>query len=411
MIRFIFDLINFIGIFSLLPLSMIEIKYFKKFLFFNKLLKKQIIKSGPIPIKIAQFIINFQHLELKINKPNYLTIYDELFDNVYNNNNINNIKDFTIINSGSICAIYLHSNNKEIIKKLHYKSTQSTTFYFAIIKWLFYIFKIPININDFSKSFFNQFSMNFESEMQQNFYNLLDNKLIQIPKIIKYNDQEIFMEYLPSISYRKSNLSIIKTIKHCNIMAIFFKHMYLNGIIHLDIHDGNWGINENGIVIYDFGYSLKLFDPLDEIETKIYTDLMFYFLIKDMEKIIKSIFTHFISPRLTTNIEDKIISELIPPPELYLDDSYLLRKLIENSKIYQYKIHINLYYILHSFLSLKFMYNHLFYTDTDLIKDKIKINAINKATHENAIIHKNPYYNSVKLFNNRVIDYLKKSYF
>lgn len=406
MIRFIFDLINCIGIFSLLPISIIEIKYFKKVLFFNKLLKKQIIKSGPIPIKIAQFIINFQHMELKLNKPHYLTIYDELFDNVYNNK-INNIKDYTIINSGSICAIYLHSNKKEIIKKLHYKSTQSTTFYFAFIKLLFYLFKIPVSITDFSKSFFNQFSMNFESEMQQNFYNLLDNKLIQIPNIIHYNDQEIFMEYLPSKSYRKSNLSIIKTIKNCNIMAIFFKHMYLNGIIHLDIHDGNWGITENGIVIYDFGYSLKLFDPLNKNETKIYTDLMFYFLIKDMDKILRLIFAHFISPRLIS-IEDKIISELIPPAELYLDDSYLLSKLIENSKIYNYKIHINLYYILHSFLSLKFMYNHLFYTDTDLIKDKIKTNAINKATHENAIIHKYPYYKGLKLFNDRVIDFLKK---
>ncbi len=408
MIRFIFDSINFIGIFCLLPLSIIEIKYFKT-CFFNTLLKKQIINSGPIPIKIAQFIINFQNLELKLIKPKYLTIYDELFDNVYININ-NNIKDYTLINSGSICAVYLHLNNKEILKKLHYKSIQSTTFYFVIIKWLFYIFKIPINFNDFSKSFFNQFSMNFESEMQQNFYNSLDNKLIQIPRIIKYNDKEIFMEYLPSISYRKSNLSIIKAIKYCNIMAIFFKHMYLNGLIHLDIHDGNWGINENGIVIYDFGYSIKLFDPLNENETKIYTDLMFYFLIKDIKKITKLIFAHFISPRLTS-IEDKIISELIPPPEHYLDDSYLLRKLIENSKIYNYKIHINLYYILHSFISLKFMYNHLFYLGTDLINDKIKINAINKATHENAIIYKNPYYNNVKLFNNRVIDYLKNNHF
>jgi hypothetical protein len=407
MISYIFDLINLIGIFSLLPLSIIEIKYFKNCIFFNKLLKNQIINSGPIPIKIAQFVINFQNLELKLNKPYYLIIYDELFDNVYKNN-INNIEDYTLVNSGSICGVYLHSNNKEILKKLHYKSRQSTTFYFAIIKCIFYIFNIPISVNDFSKIFLNQFSMNFESEMQQNFYNSLDNKLIQIPRVIKYNDEEILMEYLPSKSYIKSNLSIIKTIKYCNMMAIFFKHMYLEkGIIHLDIHDGNWGINEKGIVIYDFGYSLTLFDPMNETERKIYTDLIFYFLTKDMKNLINVIFTHFINPPIINN---NFILEILTP-ELCLDDQRLLSEIIEKSKIYKYKIHINLYYILHSFIVLKFMYNHLFYTDPDSIKDKSSIyltHRINKIIHENAIIHTNPYYNNVKLLNNRIIDYLKK---
>ena len=405
MIRFIFDLINLIGIFSLLPLSIIEIKYFKNSVFFNKLLKNQIINSGPIPIKITQFIINFQNLELKLSKPYYLTIYDELFDNVYKNN-INNIEDFTLINSGSICGVYLHSNNKEILKKLHYKSTQSSTFYFGIIKCLFYIFNIPISVNDFSKIFFNQFSMNFESEMQLNFYNSLDNKLIQIPRVIKYNNNEILMEYLPSKSYRKSNLSIIKTIKYCNMIDIFFKHMYLEkGIIHLDIHDGNWGFNENGVVIYDFGYSLKLFDPLNENQRKIYTDLLLYSLTKDIENLINCIFTNFISPRLSNF--DFMLKSL--NPEYYFDDEYLLLKLIEQSKIHKYILDINLYYIFHSFIVLKFMYNHLFfYTGQDYSKNKTITHAINKATHENAIIHSNPYYNNVKLFNNRLISCFKK---
>ena len=48
--------------------------------------------------------------------------------------------------------------------------------------------------------------------------------------------------------------------------------MFLNeGLLHLDLHAGNWGLDENNeLVILDFGYSLRIYDKDDLKKKQVY---------------------------------------------------------------------------------------------------------------------------------------------
>ena len=401
MIGILFDIINFISMCCLGPFVYIETIFCKKIFIFNNILKNQIIRSGPVPIKIAQFIINYKKIEHYDNKLEYLTVYNDLFNNVYKNK-ITESENYTFLNSGSICNIYINKNNNTILKRLHYKSIDSVHFYLYMIKHLFYFFSIPLDYNDFKTIFLNQFCMKFESSMHQEFYNNIDNKLIKIPKIIKNNDSEIIMEYLPSKSFTNSNLSYINTTKYAQILCIFFKHMYLeNGLIHLDIHDGNWGLTEDGIVVYDFGYSLKLFDPNDIVEKKIYYDLLFYNWSLNSNELTKLIFSHFVTPKINDYTE---FYKKIKNLDNEYDRNRLLFDFITYCKKYNLKIHINLYYILHSMTILRCMYDYIFQNmNSDLNENKV---LTEKLIHENAILYKRDLFKNVTSFNKQLIHYI-----
>ena len=402
MFKYIKNIFNSIGIFTLLSLSYIETIFCNKIFIFNNMLKNQIIRSGPVPIKIAQFIINYKNIEYYTNKPAFLLVYNDLFNNVYKNK-ISNIENYRLLNSGSICAVYLNNNNNTILKKLHYKSIDSVNFYLSLVGYLFYLFSIPIEYNDFKAIFLKQFNMEFESSMHKEFYNNVDNKLIKIPKIINSNESEIIMEYLPSKSFSSSNLSYIMTTKYSNILSIFFKQMYVeNGLLHLDIHDGNWGLTEDGIVVYDFGYSLKLFDSNDEVEKKLYHDVLFYSRPSHLKHLITIIFKNFITPSL---IDYNDFYNFIGNINDEYDKDNLLIDLLKYCKKNNYKINIKLYYIFSSFSILRSMLEYIFnYNILDLSKDLSRDKILcKKLIHENAILYQNQYYNSTKLWNKKLI--------
>lgn len=397
------NIFNSFGICALLCISYIETIFCKKKFIFNNMLKNQIIRSGPVPIKIAQFIINYKNIEHYNNKPTYLIVYNELFNNVYKNN-ITDIENYKLLNSGSICAVYLNNSNNTILKKLHYKSIDSVNFYLSLINYLFYLFSIPIDYNDFKTIFLKQFNMEFESNMHKEFYNHVDNKLIKIPKIINSNESEIIMEYIPSKSFSNSNLSYIKTTKYSNILSIFFKQMYVeNGLLHLDIHDGNWGLTEDGIVIYDFGYSLKLFDTNNEIEKNLYHDVLFNSRPSHLKHLISIIFRNFIKPRINDYSD---FYKFIGNINDQYDKHDLLIDLIKYCNKNHYIINIKLYYILSSFSILRCMLEHIFdYNIVDLSKDLSRDKILcQKLIHENAILYQNHYYNTTKVWNNKIID-------
>ena len=395
------EIYNTIKIITLLPLAYIESIFCKKIYICNKILKNQIIQAGPVPIKIAQFIINFKNIEYFNEKPAYLDVYDDLFNNVYKNK-IENIENHTILNSGSICAIYRNNTDNTIIKRLHYKSIHSIHFYLSLIEYLFYVLNIPVDFNEFKRNFINQFSMNFESKMHRLFYNTVDNKLIKIPKIIENNDEQIIMEYLPCRSFTKSNLSYFEAIKYSNILSIFVKHIYfVEGIIHNDIHDGNWGVTDEGIVIYDFGYSAQLFDPSNVEEKELYMDLMFNVRCNKM-KFISLICQKLTTPPIT-NFEEYINTHNI---KIDYASEYaniqLVKLYINYCKLHNHKLHINAFYLFSSLSIIRNIFDFIFKKNNTNLSDNKMV--YNKLVMENAIIYTNPYYNNCKVWNKLLID-------
>jgi len=399
MYLYFYEIYNTIKIITLLPLAYIETIFCKKRYICNKMLKNQIIQAGPVPIKIAQFIINFKNIEYYNAKPAYLDVYDDLFNNVYKNK-IENIENHTILNSGSICAIYRNNTDNTIIKRLHYKSIHSIHFYLSLIEYLFYVLNIPVDFNEFKRNFINQFSMNFESKMHTLFYNGLDNKLIKIPKIIDNNDEQIIMEYLPSRSFTKSNLSYFEAIKYSNILNIFFKHMILeHGIIHNDMHDGNWGVTDEGIVIYDFGYSTQLFDPNNIEEKELYSEVLLNSRFNEKK------FISIINEKLTLppimNVE-KIFKNTKIDFSTEHDIFQIIKVYIKYCKLHNHKLHINTYYLFSSLTIIRSIYNSIFQKyNINLSEKKI---TYKKLVMENAIIYTNPYYNNCKVWNKLLID-------
>jgi predicted unusual protein kinase regulating ubiquinone biosynthesis (AarF/ABC1/UbiB family) len=242
--------------------------------------------------------------------------------------------------------------------------------------------------------------MNFESKMHRLFYNGLDNKLIKIPKIIDNNDEQIIMEYLPSRSFTKSNLSYFEAIKYSNILTIFFKHMILeHGIIHNDMHDGNWGVTDEGIVIYDFGYSTQLFDPNNIEEKELYSEI--YLNSRFNEKK----FFDLIGEKLTIppimNV-DKILKNTKVDFSNEYDIFQIIKLYINTCKLNNHKIHINTYYLFSSLTITRSIYVSIFKKYN--INSSEKNIRYKKLVMENAIIYTNPYYNNCKVWNKLLID-------
>ena len=76
---------------------------------------------------------------------------------------------------------------------------------------------------------------------------------IIIPKVFKYSKEVLLMEYIESTSIDKlDNEYSINNI--LLLLLIFSNNNCLNNISHGDLHKGNWGILDDKLVIYDFGF-------------------------------------------------------------------------------------------------------------------------------------------------------------
>ena len=83
------------------------------------------------------------------------------------------------------------------------------------------------------------------------------NELIIIPKLYEISTDILIMEYLPSYKLSGMNISDYKKTKLLSYLFLFMRNNVLLNFNHGDLHRGNWGINENKIVIYDFGICWK----------------------------------------------------------------------------------------------------------------------------------------------------------
>jgi predicted unusual protein kinase regulating ubiquinone biosynthesis (AarF/ABC1/UbiB family) len=306
----------------------VEINLFKTF-YMIKLLKFFIKLGGTLPIKLGQFIINKKKLEYVDDKiPKYILELDDLLYSIIDKNNytekqwlndypeLKKYPNFKIINSGSIGSVFLiEKNNKKYALKIQHSSILNKTK--KQIKILKYILNIRFikpyiifSFDEICNIFLNQFNFIFEGDKQMEFYEVYNNNInngLIIPKIFFKNERQLIMEYLPIKFINDNDISDLHKMKGIIKFQIFLKYMLLEeGLLHLDLHSGNWGLNDNGLVILDFGYSLRIYDKNDIEKKKAFQDLWVYLNTRDSENFVTSVITYFISETKKSTKEEII---------------------------------------------------------------------------------------------------------
>jgi predicted unusual protein kinase regulating ubiquinone biosynthesis (AarF/ABC1/UbiB family) len=295
-----------------------------------KPLKYLIKAGGTFTIKLGQFIINKKKLEYQDDKiPKWVLELDDLLYNVIDKNNytrlqwindypeLKNYESFTIINSGSIGSVFLIEQNKKkyALKIQHSSILNKTQKQIKILKLLInnrFIKKyIIFSFDEICNVFLNQFNFDFEGDKQVEFYEIFkerDSGLI-VPKIYYKDDKKILMEYIPITFINSNEISEIHKMKGILKFQVFLKYMFLEeGLLHLDLHSGNWGINNNNLTILDFGYSLRIYENNDLEKKKAFQDMWVYLNTRDKNNFITIVLNYFISE--TKNIEKKKLIEL-----------------------------------------------------------------------------------------------------
>lgn len=233
-------------------------------------LKKTLEKSGPIYVKIGQFIGNRPDLfgkeisdEVSVlqkhvasfkvtKKPEGLYMEDDPFA------------------SASIAQVHMGrlKNGKNIVVKLKRPDVDKQlkdemTGIRHVLGFVTYLMPDMVSLlkwfEDFEKNIINE--LDFKSEVRniklfRDMY--IHNDEIKIPYVVeKFSDEnQIVMEYVPSMPvYDYHNKLMISE----NIMNMFVEQILYNGVIHGDLHAGNMGVTDEGrIVLYDFGNVIRI---------------------------------------------------------------------------------------------------------------------------------------------------------
>ena len=246
-----------------------------------------------------------------------MSTYSDVNKNCYDYPELKNYENFTIINSGSIGSVFLIEQNKKkyALKIQHSSILNKTQKQIKILKLLinnrFVKPYIIFSFDEICNIFLNQFNFDFEGDKQVEFYEIFkerDSGLI-VPKIYYKDDKKILMEYIPITFINSNEISEIHKMKGILKFQVFLKYMFLEeGLLHLDLHSGNWGLNKDNLTILDFGYSLRIYDNNDLEKKKALQDMWIYLNTRDDKNFISIVLNYFISE--TENIDKKKLVEL-----------------------------------------------------------------------------------------------------
>lgn len=199
------------------------------------------------------------------------------------------------IASGSIAQVYdcTYKGKRVALKVKHPEIDEQIYFPKIFIKLVVFFMNIcnihiPIEINDFFKIFYNQLNFNLEVENLISFkHNFKNNSLIVIPEYMYHTDGYIIMSYedgscIENI-YKDNNVTSMTRYKIIFTLYAFILQCYLiDGIIHCDLHSGNWKVkikdNDYKLVIYDFGVVTRITNVgiMQEISYLFMTNCLFY---------------------------------------------------------------------------------------------------------------------------------------
>jgi ubiquinone biosynthesis protein len=121
---------------------------------------------------------------------------------------------------------------------------------FNKVRFLAYIF--PVWFRDFEKGMKDELDFSKEIRNLQKFHEMYkDSTDIRIPRVIPEisGPNHIVMEYVPSESILKNQSRTIAE----NLMNTFIEQILYTGVLHGDLHAGNLGVIGETIVMYDLG--------------------------------------------------------------------------------------------------------------------------------------------------------------
>lgn len=270
-----------------------------------KNIKNDIVKMGPVYVKIGQIVSTrtdlfpdyitdvFSDLQNEVEYMDYEDVQD-IFKSQFNQCIDDCFNDFSEkpIASASIGQVHigtLKENNTQVAIKVLRKEINSTfrnelATIINILNGYNYINKTNKNSTDILsilKELYNniEYETNFEKELNNMiiFKNILDdNRNIIVPRVYKpLSSKEILtMEYVPSVKItdlKSTENQFLAT----ELMKSFVLMILNDGYIHCDPHPGNIGINKSGkIVLYDFGMVKKFDLNIKEYFRKIFFALM-----------------------------------------------------------------------------------------------------------------------------------------
>lgn len=253
---------------------------------FGFIVRNILINLGPIFVKFGQ-ILSYDY---PILKDLYLLQNDcgdlpkYYFNYIKNKYNDLEFED-DYISSGSIAVVYkAYYKDKILAVKVKRPNIKN------ILQYNVWICNMIINIVDFFnclkylnlkkkissllKLFQIQCEFTNEYKNWEKFYKLNNNiKNIRIPKCLKEfcNDEILTMEYISGKNISEILLNNDNSKKILTCVSSNFISGIINGLIHGDLHSGNFAIDdEYNVIIYDFGIILEL--------TKFEVDILIKFL-------------------------------------------------------------------------------------------------------------------------------------
>lgn len=248
-------------------------------------LAKWISQLGIVPTKLAQWCAYFCQVHYKdhvlVNSFKYLQtqcqeqVVQDLDELLLPFENLLYSYEKTPISVGSIAQIYrgkLKTGMEVVIKVKHDKIDQDVIiwkqlFSSALFRQFFSFFRktssLTIHFDDFFSNMSQQLDFHQEVSNLQKFYKCYEkNPFIEIPQYVAHDNNVILMQYLSSLNFQEVQ-SILDADERSYFMLlarIFYQDcVFLRDMIHMDLHNGNWGIHRErkSIVLYDFGWILS----------------------------------------------------------------------------------------------------------------------------------------------------------
>jgi len=270
-----------------------------------KNIKNDIVKMGPVYVKIGQIVSTrtdlfpdyitdvFSDLQNEVEYMEYEDV-EQIFHSQFNQPIDACFDDFSKhpIASASIGQVHLatlkENNTQVAIKVLRKEIDKTFKEELSVIINMFNAYNSVVKLNKNAtdilailKELYNniEYETDFEKELENMmiFKKILDdNTSIVVPRVYKplSSKKILTMEYVPSVKITdlKSNQNEVLATE---LMKSFVLMVLNDGYIHCDPHPGNIGINSDGkIVLYDFGM-VKMFDlNIKEYFRKIFFALM-----------------------------------------------------------------------------------------------------------------------------------------